>query len=170
MEPVFPFRYFLNRYWMGMLLQGILNGIPFTVLTVNLPQRFQAVNGVSALDAGVRLLPYSLVSPIGSLASNIIMSKKRVPITLLVISACLQVLGLALMSSMQITFDIPPQLYVFEAITAFGLGFMFGTLLVITPTSVEPRDLSTATGAMIQMRQMVGYPQAGQTFTQFAYL
>ena len=174
MEPVFPFRFFQNRYWMGMLLQGILNGIPFTVLTVNLPQRFQSVNGLSALDVGIRLLPFSLLSPIGSLVSNIIFARKRAPITLLFISAILQVLGLALLAAEPISFDIPAQEYVFQAIVGFGLGFMFGTLLVITPTSVDPRDLSTATSAMLQMRQMVrrntplAYANRVQTVEQFA--
>ncbi|KAL4981982.1 MFS general substrate transporter [Aspergillus falconensis] len=153
-EPVFPFRFFSNRYWMGMLLQSFFLGIPFTMLVIALPQRFQTVNSLSALDAGVRLLPYAMLAPIGSLVSNIIFTRRRVPIPLLFVGATFQVLGLALLVSEPVRESLPGRLYGYEVLAGFGVGVTFGTLVTITPSSVEPRDLATATGAMIQFRQM----------------
>ncbi|KAF2468467.1 MFS general substrate transporter [Lindgomyces ingoldianus] len=153
-EPVFPFRFFFNRAWMGMLINSVLLGVPFTVIVVDLPQRFQAINGVSALNAGVRLLPYALFAPLGSLLSNIIFAKKRLPLTLLLAGATFQFLGLILLATLPEKPDLPNSLYGFLVIAGLGVGLTFGTLVVITPESVEPRDLATATGAMIQSRQM----------------
>lgn len=155
MEPVFPFRFITNRYWMGMLLQSFFLGVPFTMLVIALPQRFQTVNSMTALDAGVRLLPYAMLAPVGSLVSNIIFMRRPVPIPLLTAGACFQVLGLALLAADPVRESIPAKLYGFEILAGFGVGITFGTLVVITPSSVEPRDLATATGAVIQFRQMV---------------
>ncbi|KAL2847111.1 major facilitator superfamily domain-containing protein [Aspergillus pseudodeflectus] len=153
-EPVFPFRFFPNRYWMGMLLQSFFLGVPFTMLVIALPQRFQTVNSMSALDAGVRLLPYAMLAPVGSLVSNIIFMRRPVPIPLLIAGATFQVLGLALLVAEPVRESLPAQLYGYETLAGFGVGITFGTLVTITPSSVEPRDLATATGAMIQFRQM----------------
>ena len=158
MEPVFPFRFFHNRYWMGMLLQSAFVGVPFTVLVVDLPQRFQSVNNLSALDAGVRLLPYAMLAPLGSLTSNIIFMRRKAPLPILCAGASFQLVGLVLLATMPAsTGSIPAAQYGYEAIAGFGVGITFGTLVTITPGSVDMRDLATATGAMIQFRQMV-YP------------
>ncbi|KAI0190606.1 MFS multidrug transporter-like protein [Astrocystis sublimbata] len=155
-EPIFPFRFFKNRYWMGMLLQSFFLGVPFTMLVINLPQRFQTVNALPALDAGLRLLPFALLAPIGSLVSNIIFIRQPKPLWLLAAGAAFQLTGIALLASDPVGRDIPPRLYGFEILAGFGVGITFGTLVTITPSSVEPRDLATATGAMIQFRQMGG--------------
>ncbi|KAJ6096144.1 MFS general substrate transporter [Penicillium sp. IBT 16267x] len=155
-EPVFPFRFFLNRYWMGMLLQSFFLGVPFTMLVISLPQRFQTVNELSALDAGVRLLPYALLAPIGSLISNMIFMRRPKPLLLLLVGACFQVVGLALLCSEPVSTMISAKIYGYQILAGFGVGITFGTLVTITPSSVDPRDLATATGAMIQFRQMGG--------------
>lgn len=158
MEPVFPFRFFHNRYWMGMLLQSAFVGVPFTVLVVDLPQRFQSVNNLSALDAGVRLLPYAMLAPLGSLTSNLIFMRRKAPLPILCAGASFQLVGLVLLATMPAsTGSIPAAQYGYEAVAGFGVGITFGTLVTITPGSVDMRDLATATGAMIQFRQMV-YP------------
>jgi hypothetical protein len=158
LEPVFPFRFLLNRVWMGMLLQSFFLGVPFTMLVIMLPQRFQTVNSLSALDAGLRLLPYAILAPIGSLMSNIIFMRRPKHMILLVTGASFQVVGLALLASeSSASGNIPSRLYGYEILAGFGVGITFGTLVTITPSSIEPRDLATATGAMIQFRQMVGW-------------
>lgn len=138
-----------------MLLQSAFVGVPFTVLVVDLPQRFQTVNDLSALDAGVRLLPYAIFAPFGSLVSNIIFMRRKSPLILLGAGASLQLVGLVLLATLPISASVPAAQYGYQIIAGFGVGISFGTLVTITPSSVEPRDLATATGAMIQFRQMV---------------
>jgi hypothetical protein len=123
---------------------------------IDLPQRFQAVNSLSALSAGVRLLPYAMLAPLGSLVSNIIFTRIKAPLRLLFAGATLQLVGLVLLARQPATLEVPASQYGYEAIAGFGVGITFGTLVIITPPSVEARDLATATGAMIQFRQMGG--------------
>ncbi|KAI9647503.1 hypothetical protein NHQ30_003888 [Ciborinia camelliae] len=155
-EPIFPWRFVHNRAWMGMLFVSLLLGIPFTVLVVNIPQKFQTVKGLSPLQAGIRLLPYALIAPIGSFMANGIISKakKFPPVFLVLIGAVLQVLGLALYSGLDTGIYIKKSQYGFQAIAGFGLGISFGTLVLMTPFSVDPQDLATGTGAMVQFRQL----------------
>ena len=128
---------------MGMLFASLLLGVPFTVLVVNIPQKFQTVKGLSPLQAGIRLLPYALVAPIGSFMANGIMSKakKFPPVFLVIIGAVLQLLGLALYSGLDTGTEIQKSQYGFQAIAGFGLGISFGTLVLMTPFSVDPQDL-----------------------------
>ncbi|KAI0436485.1 putative efflux pump antibiotic resistance protein [Xylaria telfairii] len=156
LEPVFPFRFFQNRRWMGMLLQSFFLGVPFTMLVINLPQRFQTVNSLPAFDAGLRLLPYALLAPVGSLVSNIIFARYPKPMWILAAGAAFQLLGISLLAGEPVGRDIPASLYGYEILAGFGVGITFGTLVTITPSSVEPRDLAAATGAMIQFRQTGG--------------
>lgn len=75
----------------------------------------------------------------------------------LAVGAAFQLVGLALFVSDPIGLSITARVYGYEILAGVGVGISFGTLVVLTPSSVQPRDLATATSAMIQFRQMVGY-------------
>jgi len=50
-EPIFPWRFFSNRVWMGTLLGCFLSGAPLTIAVIELPQRYQVVNASTPLSA-----------------------------------------------------------------------------------------------------------------------
>lgn len=117
-------------------------GVPFNFVVVTLPQRFQAVFGTTALGAGIRLLPYMLSTSLGALAANIIGAKGRVPpIYLLFFGALLQVLGLALLSTLPTAGVFPAEGYGYETLAGAGVGVTFGILILATPFVAEARDL-----------------------------
>ncbi|KAH8879974.1 MFS general substrate transporter, partial [Thozetella sp. PMI_491] len=157
-EPVFPWRFLHNRAWVGMLLTTLVIGAPFNVAVVSLPQRFQTVSGMSVLDAGLRLIPFSVSGAFSSALANLICSRARVaPLYFLVFGATLDILGNALLSSLPVSSTVfPGQGYAYEIITAAGIGTTFGILVLATPFMVEPRDLAVATGAIIQFRFLGG--------------
>lgn len=114
------------------------------MVIIDLPQRFQAVSSVSPLGAGIRLIPYSFATPLGSLLANVVASKRKVqPIFLLLFGASLQLIGLALMTTLSNSGGIPAAQYGYEILTGFGVGTMFGILLLLTPFAVDRRDLGT---------------------------
>ena len=117
-----------------------------TVITVDLPQRFQIVNRVSPLQAGIWLLPYSVGSPIGSFLGNLIAATTKArPIFLILVGSIMQLVGLAVLAfqpsgeSMFVYQDI------FLVITALGAGLTFSILVTTTPHAVEQRDLGLYT-------------------------
>ena len=78
-EPIFRIRLLKDRIVSGMMLYGFFTGFPFMVVIVNLPQRFQAIDVVSPLFAGIYLLPLLLCSPLASGLSGYLVSNLKIP-------------------------------------------------------------------------------------------
>ncbi|KAH8685445.1 MFS multidrug transporter-like protein [Tricladium varicosporioides] len=157
-EPVFPWRLMTSRTWMGMTFNALFLGAPWFVTIFQLPQRFQVVNNASALSAGIRLVPFTLAAPIGSVVSAAIAGKFKVPPIYLVIGgSCLQVIGFALLSTLPLIARMVPEQYGYQVIAGFGVGINISTLIVMTPYSIkEARDKAVAIGAVSQFRIMGG--------------
>ncbi|KAL9609135.1 MAG: hypothetical protein Q9167_006079 [Letrouitia subvulpina] len=134
-----------------------LVGVPFNVVIVSLPQRFQAVSNTSALGAGIRLIPYSVVAALGSAIANVVCAKARIPLLyFLLVGAVLHVLGLTLLSTVSSAGPFPVAGYGYEVLAGAGVGITFGILILAVPYTVEARDLAVATGAVIQFRFLGG--------------
>ncbi len=96
----------------------------------------------SPLGAGVRLLPFNSLVAFATVVVNIIAAKLRVkPIYLLLVGSALQLLGLALFTTISGDTRIPPAIYGYEIISGFGIGMVIGISLIIPPHVVEARDL-----------------------------
>lgn len=105
-----------------------------------IPQRYQLVYGTSGLDAGVRLIPFTVTIALGTIFASTIAGKLKVPpIYLLLVGSCLQVLGFALLGTLPLTLEIPRQMYGFEIIAGWGCGMNFTLLFVMIPFVNEKR-------------------------------
>lgn len=149
-------------------------GVPYNVVVIDVPQRFQAVDQSSPILAGLRLLPYVVITSLGSIMGTITCGRAKIyPIYLLAFGSSCQVIGLGLLSSLPDTGHTPPSQYGYECIAGVGVGMNFGLLMLMTPFVVETRDLGTslitfrtlllliiptavATGATIQFRMLGG--------------
>ena len=113
-----------------------------TVITVDLPQIFQTAQQLSPLQAGIRLLPFCVGVPFGSFTGNLIAALTRArPIFILLAGAMLQVIGLALLTTVPIAGTVPASINGFLVIIALGAGLTFSILVTTTPHAVEERDL-----------------------------
>ncbi|KAA8905057.1 major facilitator superfamily transporter [Sphaerosporella brunnea] len=158
-EPVLPWWLVKDRMFVGMLLNAFFTGFPFMAAIVNLPQRFQAVNGTSASGAGVRLLPLLLCSPFASALSGFVITRLKVPpLYLIFTGGALQLIGIGLMSSIpESRRDILIAQYGYEVIMGFGFGLGLSTLLVMVPLVIaNKRDTAVAMGAITQIRVLGG--------------
>ncbi|KAI8630114.1 putative multidrug resistance protein fnx1 [Xylariaceae sp. FL1651] len=154
-EPILPWRFFTNRYISSVIFTFFFLGGPFVISVYQLPQRFQLVNGLSGLDAGVRLIPFTLASPVGTgFAASISGRLKIPPIWIILAGASLQVVGFALLGTLPITTDLLPRTYGFEIIAGFGCGMNLALLFVIVPQVAEKRDQAVAMGSASQFRMM----------------
>ncbi|KAJ2998822.1 hypothetical protein NUW58_g206 [Xylaria curta] len=156
-EPILPWRFLFNREMMGVLLNFVLLGGPTVICMFILPQRFQLVYGTSGLDAGVRLIPFTAVIPVGSIFASILAGKMKIPpVYLLVLGSILQVLGFSLIGTLPSTLDIPHQIYGFQILAGWGCGINFSLLFILIPFFNEKRDHAVALGAGSQFRFMGG--------------
>lgn len=105
---------------------------------INLPQRFQAVHGLTSFAAGVHTLPLLLSSPLAAAVSGPLTTKMDVPpFYLLLFGTCMQILGVGLASS--VTPDRLRDLLGIEAIMGFGFGMTLVTVLIYVPFLVDRR-------------------------------
>ena len=119
-----------------------------TVL-INLPQRIQAVDGVSPFDAGVRLLPLLLASPVATAVAGQLATKLKVPPFYLTMSATsLQMLGIGLCSSISFRDSSSKAMYGYEVLMGFGFGMGLVSLLIYAPLVVDREDLGKVPGVI----------------------
>ncbi|TVY23362.1 Efflux pump [Lachnellula hyalina] len=156
-EPIFPWRFIKSRVCIGLVLNTFFTGTIITVATIQIPQRFQTVNGDSAFVAGTRLIPFSIMVPMGAVISALIIGKTRIPpIYFLFAGGLLEVAGTAGLCVTPTTWKIWPPQYVFQILAGTGVGFFNGTLTLLVPFIVEKRDLGVGTGAVAQFKVLGG--------------
>ncbi|KAI1773206.1 putative efflux pump antibiotic resistance protein [Hypoxylon cercidicola] len=154
-EPVLPWQFLTNRSMVGMLLGFFLLGGPITVTVFQLPQRFQLVNGLSGLDAGVRMLPFAVGVTVGSSVGARIADQFQTSTIFVVIAgSILQVIGLVLLSYLSTSVAIPSELYGYLVLIGFGCGINYSTLYLMIPITVHSRDRAVGMGTGNQFRMM----------------
>ncbi|KAF9692531.1 hypothetical protein EKO04_009665 [Ascochyta lentis] len=154
-DPIFPIRFLRNPSTALILLSMFLLGMPFYVIFVQLPQRFQTVNFTTAERAGILLLPCTLVSPVGAMTAGLV-AKKVATEYVLILSAAIVCIGTGLMGSLPTASHLWPGTYGYEVIIGLGLGLASPPYFMLLATSVAERDMSVGTGALNMMRTLGG--------------
>ncbi|KAK6210507.1 hypothetical protein LQW54_006115 [Pestalotiopsis sp. IQ-011] len=155
-EPILPWTFLKSRQMMGILLNFVFLGGPTIISMFIIPQRFQVAYGYSGLDAGVRLLPFTLALPAGSICASRIAGKLKVPpLFLLLAGSCLQITGFALLGTLPFTHEAPAGIFGYQIIAGWGCGMNFSLLFVMIPFVIEKKYLAVGMGAGAQFR-MIG--------------
>lgn len=119
----------------------ILTGGPFTVSVIQIPQRFQAVNRLSSLDAAIRLLPFALSTPCGSAMAPVLAKKAKIPpLYIFLVGSSLQLVGFSLLTTIPGSRSIYMAQYGYQFVAGFGVGINLACLIVMAPFTVEERD------------------------------
>ncbi|KAL9110367.1 MAG: hypothetical protein Q9227_005098 [Pyrenula ochraceoflavens] len=113
--------FLLKRVIGSAMLTSFLTGIPFFTIIIFLPERFQLENGLSPVDAGVRMLVYFVLSSWAAGLGAFICVAKNVMYQVIIFAIALQVLGLGLMSTLPVN-EIPGKQYAFQVILAVNMG------------------------------------------------
>lgn len=114
---------------------------------ISLPQRLQIQNGSSPVQAGVYMLPLLLLSATGSALGGILGTKKNVSWYVLFGSSLLQIIGLALMSTLPVTGGpVQPAQYGCQVILGLGFGLALSSVVILVRLESDARDLSKFNG------------------------
>jgi Na+/melibiose symporter-like transporter len=111
------------------------------IMTIfQLPSRFRLVNGLSTLDAGMRILPYA-AGALLSLPTGGIIGKAKIPgVYAILVGSALQIIGYALLSQLDGSANIPRAIYVYQALIGWGASMNLQILNLLVPFTVESRD------------------------------
>ncbi|KAF2994210.1 hypothetical protein E8E14_000689 [Neopestalotiopsis sp. 37M] len=155
-EPILPWTFLESRQMMGILMNFIFLGGPTIVSMFIIPQRFQLSYGSSGFEAGVRLIPFTLALPAGSIFASRLAGKLKVPpLFLLLGGSCLQILGFALLGTLDFTLEAPARIYGYQILSGWGCGMNFSLLFVLIPFVIDGKYLAVGMGAGAQFR-MIG--------------
>ncbi|QSS58121.1 drug resistance transporter EmrB/QacA subfamily [Histoplasma capsulatum] len=157
-EPVFPLRLLKSRLLAAMMATAFFTGFPFVAIVVNIPQRAQAVSGLSSVKAGLALLPLLLTSPLAASVSGILTTNLKIPpFYLILLGSILQFIGVGLTCTLpNHSFDVSPQQYGYEALMGLGFGLSLTTVLTLAPLVIKEPYLGVAMGALTQVRVLAG--------------
>jgi EmrB/QacA subfamily drug resistance transporter len=166
-EPILPLRLFRDPVFTVVSATLFVATCSLFAAIVFLPLFLQIVNGQSATDSGLLLLPLLIPSTIATIVAGRLIVRtgryKIFPVT----GLTLMTLGLALMSTMD---SGTSRTTTSAFMTVFGLGFgMVSQVLVLAiQNSVEQRDLGIATASANFFRALggaIGVAVFGAIFT-----
>lgn len=135
--PLFLFAAFLTYPDSGAFLMGA----PMTIASISLPQRYQLVNELSPLDAGVKFLAYGVPFPYGVVVSSVLAGRFRVPFIYIIgLGTALQIIGFALLSTTPNTVDTWGGQFGYSFIAGLGVGITGGLYTFLNPLSINKKE------------------------------
>ncbi|MFD8639873.1 MFS transporter [Streptomyces zaomyceticus] len=166
-EPLIPLRLFRDPVFAVTALVGAVVGIALFGAASYLPSFLQMVEGASATESGLLMLPLMGGIVIASVVSGQLISRTGRYKIYPVAGSAVSVLGMWLLSRMDA--DTPRlQHSLWQAVLGTGIGLVMPVLVLAVQNSVRPADLGTATSAHNYFRQIGGSIGAAVFGTLFA--
>lgn len=166
-EPVMPLRVFKNLNFTLACSVAFVSGFAMFGAMTFLPQFQQFVQGSSATNSGLLLMPMMAAAMVVSLGGGVLISKTGQYKWLPVAGSALVALGLGLFATMDVdTSAATSSLYM--VILGSGMGAMMQTSTLIAQNSIEMRDMGAGTGAVNFLRSMgssLGVSLLGAVYT-----
>ena len=166
-EPLIPLRLFRDAVFNVTALVGLVIGVALFGAASYLPTFLQMVDGASATESGLLMLPM-MGGIVGAsiISGQLISHTGRYKIYPLLGSA-LATLGMWLLSRLEVDTS-RLQYSIWMAVLGAGIGMVMPVLVLAVQNSVRPADLGTATSANNYFRQIGGSVGAAVFGTLFA--
>lgn len=166
-EPLIPLRLFRDGVFNITALAGLVVGVALFGAASYLPTFLQMVDGASATESGLLMLPMMGGIVGASVVSGQLISKTGRYKVYPILGGALSVVGMWLLSRLEA--DTPRLHYsIWMAVLGAGIGMVMPVLVLAVQNSVRPADLGTATSANNYFRQIGGSVGAAIFGTLFA--
>jgi hypothetical protein len=154
-HPFAPGHIIFERSLFASYLVNFLTVGSYMGITFYLPLVFQAVQGLSATGAGVRLIPPLIFSVSGSLFGGKVMQKTGKYYWLTISTLIAGLIGnMIIFLSSGLVFDFPLGLIIGLCIYAFGGGATITTTLISVIANADPKDQAVATACTYLFRSL----------------
>lgn len=166
-EPIIPLRLFRDSIFNITGLVGAVIGIALFGAASYLPTYLQMVDGASATESGLLMLPMMLGIVGGSIVSGQLITRTGRYRVYPIVGSAVSVVGMWLLSGLERgTSRLEYSLW--QAVLGTGIGLVMSVLVLAVQNSVRPADLGTATSANNYFRQIGGSVGAAIFGTLFA--
>ncbi|MEU1049255.1 MFS transporter [Streptomyces sp. NPDC005897] len=166
-EPLIPLRLFRDSIFNVTALVGLVIGVALFGAASYLPTFLQMVDGASATESGLLMLPMMGGVVGASIISGQLISRTGHYRSHPILGSALSVVGMWLLSRLDA--DTSRLHYsIWMAVLGAGIGLVMPVLVLAVQNSVRPTDLGTATSANNYFRQIGGSVGAAVFGTLFA--
>ncbi|MFJ6389657.1 MDR family MFS transporter [Streptomyces sp. NPDC091972] len=152
-EPVVPLHIFRSRNFTLMSVIGFITGFVMFGATLFLPLYQQSVQGASATNSGLLLLPMLGAMLVTSMVAGRITTNSGRYYVFPVLGSVLMVIGLYLLSTM----DTGTSRFtsgVFMAVVGLGMGCLMQITMLVAQNSVEMKDMGVASSSTTLFRTL----------------
>jgi hypothetical protein len=151
--PLVPMYLFRIRSGAASLGVGALQGFVFISGSYYLPLYFQAVLGASPLLSGLYVLPWVMSLSIVSAITGVVIKKTGKYLPCIIFGMATMTLGFGLFIDLEVRPNWA-KIVIYQLIAGIGVGPNFQAPLIALQTTVEPRDMASATGTFAFVRQL----------------
>ncbi len=166
-QPVIPLRLFRDSIFNVSALVGAVVGVALFGAASYLPTYLQMVDGATATESGLLMLPMMGGIVGASVVSGQLISRTGRYRAYPILGSAVAAVGMWLLSRLET--DTPRLEYsIAQAVLGIGIGLIMPVLVLAVQNSVPPTDLGTATSANNYFRQIGGSVGAAVFGTLFA--
>lgn len=166
-EPIIPLRLFRDSIFNVTALVGAVVGVALFGAASYLPTFLQMVDGATATESGLLMLPMMGGIVCASVVSGQLISRTGRYRVYPIAGSAVSAVGMWLLSRMET--DTPRIEYsIAQAVLGLGIGLVMPVLVLAVQNSVRPADLGSATSANNYFRQIGGSVGAAVFGTLFA--
>ncbi|KAI8312748.1 Efflux pump roqT [Colletotrichum sp. SAR11_240] len=153
-KGILPPRFFNNRDVLSAMLFALFVGAFFFPLVYYLALYFQVVQGDSAVQAGLKLLPYLISVVIASIASGALITAFGSYNPVILVSTAVLTAGMALIATFWV--DTPlSKWFGYQVVAGLGTGVCFQAGIIVVQ-NVLPQQLIPQATACVQFFQSLG--------------
>ena len=154
-EPILPLSLFKNHTFSLTSIIGFIIGAGMFGAIIMLPLYLQIVQGASATEAGLKLIPLMIGILAVTITSGRIISKTGKYKIFPILGTIAMTLGLLLMTQLEV--ETPYwQLSIYSIILGAGLGASMQTIVIALQNAVDFKDLGIATSSNTFFRSLGG--------------
>jgi EmrB/QacA subfamily drug resistance transporter len=165
-EPIVPLGLFRIRAFTASVTAMFLAAMGFFAAVVFLPRWFQVVAGSSATESGYQILPLLMGLIVSAVLSGQIVARSGRYKSMIVGALVVLAIGLLMLTNLRT--DTPrPLIWLWMAVTGFGIGPAFGVFTLVVQNSVPVHELGTATSSLTLFQQIGGTVGLAITGTLF---
>ncbi|MCL6672091.1 MDR family MFS transporter [Streptomyces panaciradicis] len=152
-EPVVPLHIFRSRNFTLMSIIGFITGFVMFGATLYLPLYQQSVQGASATNSGLLLLPMLGAMLVTSMVAGRVTTNTGKYKLFPVVGSGLMIVGLYLLSTMD-TGTTRFTSGVFMAVVGLGMGCLMQITMLVAQNSVEMKDMGVASSSTTLFRTL----------------
>ncbi|KAK6522217.1 hypothetical protein TWF281_002784 [Arthrobotrys megalospora] len=135
-----PTRIFKQRSVVSGFWQTLCIGSSMYIFVYFLPLWFQTIKGISAVDSGIRILPFMLSMVLGSIVSGAVTTRIGYYNPFAIVGSCIMAVGGGLLTTLQLDSG-PGQWIGYQVVYGLGMGLCFQVPNLAAQTVLPKEDV-----------------------------